>query len=384
VLRGAQQILRLQPLLVDLCMRCGQPGRWQHLSYFFSLHFASNKTPHLLLFVSSPGLTLQTVRASDLVAAVLTYEYRLWRFHSRIFVTDDLIGRRTLIAPPALRRRVALQASQYLMDHGAEISLLSYQDDPTSAEPQSNNQLSPQRLDCLWTSQKREFFSYLPLAPNFEATLGNLGKRTRTHMRYYRRRAERDLQCTFVPDVSISKADFQKFNHACSFPATNEQCVNRYDACFDTPDFFISGLRDQKGEWLSIVGGYRNHEFINIYWQMNLHAVPAYSISTVMRSFLIEHAVSCGARRLYMEGGTSHSMQFSFVPEIVNDILVLRKSPIGTLLARSAKYLLQEDNFLSQLLDNKTLNWQSGKTAPLECLARATYIRIEAKSQKIA
>jgi hypothetical protein len=384
VIRGVQPILELQPLLVDLCLRCDQSGRWQHLSYFLSLPFAYNKTPYLLLFVSRPGLSPKTLSSSNLVAAVLTYEYRLWRVPSRIFVTDDPVGRRTVIAPTTLRSQITLEASQFLMNHGAGISLISYQDDLASPSLLNDLHYSPQRLDALWTSQKREFFSYLQLERDYQATLANLGKRTRTHMRYYRKRAERDLHCTFVPNVTISKAGFQQFNRACSFPVTDEACSIRYDTCFDAPDIFIAGLRDQEGKWLSIVGGNKEQESINVYWQMNLNSVPAYSISTVMRAFLIEYAVDCHARRLYMEGGTSHSMQFSFVREVVTDVLVRRKSPLGLLLTRVARNLLQEENFLSQLLDSKTLPWQSGNTAPLGCLASAAYIKIDPNSRKIA
>jgi hypothetical protein len=360
VVRGAKAILRLHPLLVDLCLRSSQPGCCQHLNYFFSLPFERNKTPYLLLFVARPGLTSQTVVASDLVAAVLTYEYNLWRFHTRVFSTTDIIGRRTVIGPPTLRSQIAVLATQFLLDHGAEISLISYQHETSSLEPQQPRMLSSQKLNYVWTSQQRDYFAYLSLKPNFEATLQNLGKRTRSHMRYYRRRAERDLQCTFVPDVSISRDDFQRLNRLCAFPVTDEVSAIRYDACRNCPNSFLSGLRDQQGQWLSIVGGQRNHDFIEIYWQMNLDSLPAHSIGTVMRSFLIEHEISRGARRLYIEGGTPHPMHFSFEREIVSDVLVRRKSIYGALVARSAKYLLKQHpkHFLSQLLVNKSLQWQ--------------------------
>src|SRR5882762_1943442 len=81
LVRGVNCILELQPLLADLCERCDQPGSWDDLKYFFSLPYARNKTPRLLLFVSQPGLSVSTLAAYDLVAAVLTHEYRLWRFH---------------------------------------------------------------------------------------------------------------------------------------------------------------------------------------------------------------------------------------------------------------------------------------------------------------
>jgi hypothetical protein len=342
-------------------MRSSQHGNCQHLHYFFSLPFARNKTPYLLLFVSRSGLTSQTVRASDLVAAVLTYQYRLGRIPTRIFATTDIIGRRTVIAPPALRSPITLLATQFLLDRGAEVSLISYHDDLASLEGNPLRPLAPRKLNCIWTTQQRDFFAYLPLKSDFEATMRSLGKRTRSHMRYYRRRAERELQCTFVPNVTISKEDFQKFNRLCTFPVTDEISAIRYDACFNSPDSFISGLRNWKGEWLSIVGGQKNHGFVEIYWQMNLNSLPSYSLSTVMRSFLIEHEISCGTRRLYIEGGTPHPMRFSFAREVVSDVLVRRKSLYGAIVAGSAKFLLlqQKKQFLSQLLVNKTLKWQS-------------------------
>ncbi len=362
IVRGVDPILKLQVLMSELSVRCGQPGCWDDLKYFFSLPYARNKTPYLLLFVSRPGLTAQTVTSQDLVAALLTNEYRLRRIHTRIFITDDGIGRRTLIAPPALRNQIALLASYSLMLRGAQISSLTYQDDSASLEFQDRFPVTAKGGYRRWATQQRESFAYLPLQSTFEATMATLGKRTRSHMRYYRRRAERDLGATFVSHVNIGRTEFQQFNRLCSFAVTDEVSDIRYNALSNSPNSFLSGIRDKDGNWLSIAGGQKNHGAIEVYWQMNLASRPAYSLSTVLRSFLIEYEISCGTKKFLIEGGTPHPMRFSFAREIVSDVIVRRTSVYANLVTLAAKYIfpyLFPKNFVAQLLSCRELQWGS-------------------------
>ncbi|MDQ2834241.1 MAG: hypothetical protein M3Y50_10940 [Acidobacteriota bacterium] len=53
---------------------------------------------------------------------------------------------------------------------------------------------------------------------------------------------------------------------------------------------------------------------------MNRSSVAQYSIGTVSRSYLIEHEIALGMKRLFFEGGTPHTIRHSFVPETAVDI----------------------------------------------------------------
>ena len=77
-----------------------------------------------------------------------------------------------------------------------------------------------------------------------------------------------------------------------------------------------------------------------ILWQMNRDGLSAYSLSLVMRSYFMEHEISHGMTKLYMEGGTAHPMRFSFVNDKVTDLVVVRRSWPGLLVPTLAKHLL--------------------------------------------
>jgi hypothetical protein len=358
VVSDFDEILGLQSLLESLCERCGQAGEWDNLAYFFSLPYVHNKSPHLILFLDKPSRTPQTLLASDLVAAVLTFEYNLWHLRTRVFVSDDFSVRRTIVAPPELRAEIARRATRLLFDGGAAISLISYRQN-TSVEDKMQDLFAPEDGTRLWTMRQREIFSYLPLEKTMDQTLAKLGKRTRSHMRYYRRRAEKDFGCTFVPNVAISKLDFQKFNENCSFSTSEEIAAVRYDSATSAPNAFLAGIRDRDGNWLSLVGGNKNHDFIHVYWQMNLSSLPTYSLSTVMRSFLIEYEISCGTKKFIIEGGTPHPMRFYFTREIVTDVVAKRKGLYTAALGIIAKSSVARKTFLAELINTDDLSWKT-------------------------
>jgi hypothetical protein len=355
---GFDQILKLQSTLSALCERCDQAGEWDDLRYFFSLPYVHNKSPLLLLFADRPGLSLNTLSASDLVAAVLTFEYSPWNMHTRVFVSDDFSARRTMIAPPGLRAEIARCANRILFKKGAAISLISYRQSASSIDD-IQAFFAPEDQTRLWTTRQREIFSYLKLEDTMDETMAKLGKRTRSHMRYYRRRAEKDFGCTFVPNATISKADFQRFNQNCTFATSEEMAATRFDAAGSTPNAFLAGIRDRDGNWLSLVGGNKNYDFIQVYWQMNLASLPNYSISTVMRSFLIEHEIACGTKKFFIEGGTPHPMRFYFAREIVTDIVVKRKDLYTAFLGMIAKSSVAKKTFLAEHINTTDISWKA-------------------------
>jgi hypothetical protein len=359
VVIGTAQILKLQSLLADLCTRCTQEHGWDDLEYFFSLPFARNKTPLLILFTTQRSLTVENLSASNLVAAVLVHEYRLWGWRTHIYLTDDFSARRSVIAPDSLRAEVVRVASRVLFERGAAISFISYQRSRTSEDEQAKNLSAPEGIDLRCVCQQREISSFLPLKDTFEATLATLGKRTRSHMRYYRRRAERELGCGFAGEVQIGKESFLRFNRECSFSTTDDLAEIRYASLANSPNTFLSGIHDHDGRWLSLVGGYKKDGTVEIYWQMNLASLPSYSLSTVMRSFLVEAEIAQGAKKLFIEGGTPHPMQSSFVRQDVTDFIVKRTNSYARFAEAAARSRLLKQNFLAQLLTDKELRWQA-------------------------
>ncbi len=119
------------------------------------------------------------------------------------------------------------------------------------------------------------------------------------------------------------------------------------------------GMKDKDGRWLGILGGRRYKDRMEILWQMNRDGLPTYSLSTVMRSYCMEHEIGRGMKRLYFEGGTSHPLHNSFVEEELMDLVVVRQSPIAQMMKRLAKRRVSPDNELADMLKSDEIRWSS-------------------------
>lgn len=329
------------------------------LEYFLNPRAADRKPPYLVLQLeraaNADRLSLGNVRG-----AALFFEYRIFGFRTRAFSTDDAVGFRTVIAPAGERAAMAARAAQALTDLGAHIVLATYQADGP-AEKDIQPVLNFPGL--LAGMRHREVGRFLELGPDFDSTLARLGKLTRRNVRYYRRRLEKRFECELVPDVRpyLRLEDMQAINRSAINPVSEGELELRWRTACRLSGSFVIGLRAVDGEWLSMVGGWRQGDTTILHWQMNAAGYEQDSISTVMRSFFLEHEVQRGARRLLMYGGTPHSMRHSFLPEIISDVLVCRRSARARLLrllsrtVSTPRGLTGRINFLAQTLNELPL-----------------------------
>ena len=206
-----------------------------------------------------------------------------------------------------------------------------------------------------WAVRERETPDYLPLETSFEGTLAKLGQRTRRNLRYYRKRAESELGCAFLPELQISKKEFLDFNRECMYAVPDKVASWRYDSLKNIGRPLFMGIKDRDGRWLCVLGGRRTRAGTEILWQMNRGGLSPYSLSVVMRAYFIEHEIAHGMTKLYMEGGTAHPMRFSFVNDKVTDLVVVRRSPVALLLPKLARYFIKPDNDLALMLFEKSL-----------------------------
>jgi len=128
IVRGCDSILRLQRVLADLSVKCGQPGVMDDVGYFLSKPGTLRRVPHLLLFSKAPVLDLERVTADDLLGAVLLYRYMVLGCGIGMFSTNDRSGRGTLVAPAALRSTIAEMAIRTLMNRGVLAVLISFRE----------------------------------------------------------------------------------------------------------------------------------------------------------------------------------------------------------------------------------------------------------------
>jgi hypothetical protein len=186
-----------------------------------------------------------------------------------------------------------------------------------------------------------------------------MGPKTRRNFRSYRRRAEADLRTEFVPEVRMGREELLEINSRSTNPATREAMLWRYSLQeSEQAGAMFCGVRSQDGQWLSLIGGRRHGEITEIDWQVNLAGLPQYSLSTVMRAYLLEHEISRGTRKLMFEGGTPHPMRHSFVLGDATDVLAVRRySTRGWGLRRFSRRLFPESNFLAAALHDEAAEW---------------------------
>ncbi|MCU1249773.1 MAG: hypothetical protein JWQ49_2802 [Edaphobacter sp.] len=360
LLRGRTEILRLRPVLGILSESCGQAGAADYLEYFLTAAENLKKTPYLVLLASRSDLSVFELRPSDLWGAVLVYEYRLLGFGSSLFTAGDYNGSRAVIAPAKLRRQVSAAVCRYLMDRGAQIVLLNLEPgSPDSCQICFEGAMAGS-TKCWWGTQRREVGATIALYTSFDATLARMGKHTRRNMRYYRRKAEAELGCSFVADVkgTLTMARLVELNYSSTHPVPHSILERRYQTTRSMDGFFCVGLRGPDGQWISLLGGRRHHGVTEVDWQMNRDGLAKHSVGTVIRSYLIEHEIAIGMRKLFFEGGTPHSMRHSFLSEEAMDIVVMNRTLPVFLLRNMARWLRPEKHFLLQTLMSPAVKWQ--------------------------
>lgn len=360
VLRGRREILRLRTVLTDLCALCGQVGAMDHLEFFLTATDNLKKTPYLVLAASRSDIDVSELRAEDLKGAVLVYEYKVLGFGSSLFTTSDFNGNRAVIAPAAMRRQISAAVCRYLMEHGAQVVLLSL-------EPGSSESCQVCFEDAMkgerkrwWTTRTREVGATLALQETLDATLATMGKHTRRNLRYYRRKAEVELEYSFIDEAKsvLTMTQMMELNRTSTHPVNQSVLERRYETSRSMEGFFCVGLRRSDGRWISLLGGRRHHGLTEIDWQMNREGLAMYSVGTVIRSYLMEHEIAIGTDRLFFEGGTPHTMRYSFLSEKAMDIVVMNRSVFVFLLRISAKWMRPERNFLLQTLMSPGVKWQ--------------------------
>jgi hypothetical protein len=358
---GRDEVLRLGRHLIEFSERCGQAGAMHDIAYFLSKPGALPRTPHLLLVSTVNDLDLRNPNLDDLVGLLLIFEQRVSGFGAGAFATNDRSGRSTLIAMPSRRSEVAAIATRALLDRGAHLILMSFRsEEEMGASNQTRTPLltaAQGRVVARWSQRGRTIPGYLPLAATFDSTVAQIGQRTRSNLRYYRRRAESDLGCVFLPQIEASREDVVAFSRECMYAVSAEVVGWRYDSLKELSEPVFMGIRHRDGRWLSMVGGRRYLDRTEILWQLNREGFAAHSLGTVMRSYFIEHEIAHGCRRLYIEGGTPQPIKFSFVQENLIDLVVVRRTVVAKMMQAIAQRYISPDNELLHVLGAKDLEW---------------------------
>lgn len=368
VLDTREAILDLAPLLQILAERCGQSGAMHWLPYFLHTAVSGRRIPYLVLMLRPEEHQGHSLCAEDVEAAALFFEYRILGLRTGAVAPADAVGFSSVIAPRGQRMRMAAIAARALVERGADIVLATYEGE---SEPDPRGIFSG-LPGVLSTARERTVRRALRLQPTFEATVAQMGRRTRLSLRYYRRRLEAQLQCEFVVEAGevLRNADLEAINRSSLNPLPAAEFERRIRCASDLPDSFLCGLRAADGRWLSLMGGWRQGKTTVLHWQMNAAGFERHSLGTAMRSFLLEHEVGRGSEKLVLYGETPHSMGHAFEPDTVGDVIVRRRSLHAAVLRwglqffAAPKSILGQPNFLASALRDPSLQWTPGIPPP--------------------
>jgi hypothetical protein len=366
IVSGARNILAHQQLLQDLAHAFGQPVTMHGVGHFLN-GVGRGMTPYLLFVLADPKAA-NPLAPENILGAALLHEFRILGIHSGVFVTEGKDGMRSIIAPAESRAFIAAAVSTALLEQQAQLIVASYIDSGESAP-------APHALPGLafqWATATRPAPGYLPLAKTLDQTLQTLNKKTRFNFRYYRRLLEAETPLEFVPEVAavLSLPDMLELNRRALGPVPEEVMIQRHNTFARQPGAYICGLRTQAGDWLSLIGGWRQDDTTVLQWQLNLSGYEKFSIVTVARSFWMEHEIALGSKTLRIDGGTTHAMNHSFIPESAVDLILRRKSlrayamvKIAAPLVANRKKAVARNNFLAKTLTLPDLHWREQSPA---------------------
>ncbi len=363
ILSDREAIVALAPVLEEFADRCEQPGALHWLPYFLDREVTRLRVPFLVLSLRREATTSAGLRAEEIDAVALLFEYRVFGLRTGIVATADAVGFNSIVAPRGRRAQVAVTAAQALVQRGASIVLSTYE---SADEPDVRGLLTHWPM-VSWAWRERRVGRILQLGSTLDDTLARLGKATRFNLRYYRRRLIKDVGCEYVAQAApyLQHEDLQALNASSLNPVEPLEFERRVLSASTLPGSYLCGLRASDGRWLSLIGGWRQKGTTVLYWQMNTLGFEKYSLGTAMRSFYLEHEIASGAKRLLIYGGTSHTMRHAFQEEPVADLVVQRWGLRAAALKRAAQLLgsplnrFRHQNFVADTLRSPELCWSS-------------------------
>ena len=165
--------------------------------------------------------------------------------------------------------------------------------------------------------------AHLALPSTYEGFLKRLGYRTRYDFRYYRRRFEA------AGHYLVERLSMDELRSAVSHLAPKSKLYGKHH--WDHPEPQVNlvattdrplamGLKHQNGEWLSVLGGWYRPRGAVLCFQCNRDQEFAeYSLSLVLRAYLVEHLIRQKLEELVLWWGTGPplSRYVTYVPAIV-------------------------------------------------------------------
>jgi hypothetical protein len=167
----------------------------------------------------------------------------------------------------------------------------------------------------------------LELKDTFDDFLKTLGSHTRRNLRVYRRRVEQK-GWKFIArlDGDQMAAAFHQLKHQQGKHKSSGHYLNCcQDVLKAVPGALFAGICTTTGEWVSLTAGWLRNDRYFMLVQLNDARRSQDSISTVMRSYLIEDLIGCGVKSINFVGGSSELLRRFCLPQSCGHFLFEKK-----------------------------------------------------------
>jgi hypothetical protein len=225
-----------------------------------------------------------------------------------IVLGDDTLGA-MVAAHPQEMESVLHCAVAALLEHKAALRFRVAFDRLPSLHIESS------KADAEIRFYREQHHAHLELPQTYDQFLFNVRRSTRHNFCRYRRRSE-SVGNFFCQDLSftdfciLAKLLFPKSPYL-----SPKWAFHRALAMIQaSPSRILVGLRRRDGDWISLAGGWYAGDCAFLALQLNDRACARESISLVLRSYLIEHLIGRGIRKLVFWGGTSAPLSFYTAP----------------------------------------------------------------------
>jgi hypothetical protein len=297
VLRGEERIRRYEPEIQELRQRVGLLQ-----NPLLSLDFFLGRVK---LFPGNQPVVLLVRSPERLEAAVYLYEKRWLGLPTGYFRSFDHFTGESCVVGPEHSRLALLQVAFYRLFERMQVRVAWATVGLNAAEPIIDSQQRRYRSRFEVSSHRREH--RLLLAKSFEETLAGFGQHTRRNLRYYRRRAEKDLNAVFCSELSSAQGEqaLEQLSQSAfqPFPISLAEWRKMDGLLRTQPGFFAIGLRSGE-QWLSYLVGMRSGDRTYVLMQLNHNGFSRYSLSTVLRSYFFEHEITRGQTEIKFVNGT--------------------------------------------------------------------------------
>jgi Acetyltransferase (GNAT) domain len=308
VLRGSKAVAGMGSEIAELCERTGQGSNpLLRLDFFLG---------RVALFPGNQPVVLLIRSAERLQGVVYLYEKTFCGFPTGYFRGfDHLTGESSVIGDEQDRSsllRVAIH--QLFVQASARVAWATVRE--TVAEPSASSRQDVQRVRVETCGIRREH--RLKLSDTFATTLSRFGQHTRRNLRYYRRRAEKELKASFHPELTTQESDtaLQQLSTRSfqPFPISVAEWRKMDGLLRSQPGYFAVGLC-ANGEWISYLVGIRAGKLTYVFLQINHDGFARYSLSTVLRSYFFEQEIGRGQAEIKFVNGTCTLFQRCCEPD---------------------------------------------------------------------